>query len=176
MSTTTEASLEDMKAGFPSAPKPIKGILNCQSLIELLFHLCCCAQTHRSPVSTTMNLLFCASPKEVYGFFTADAYLTNFAPFPPVVNEVPDYTQCTDDNNRAAVRPKHSLDKKMRANIVTMNAALTNVFLDALLLQVCAAFQQRHLHKLNIVFVDMFSWFVNHYGKAMAKDCKAKWQ
>jgi hypothetical protein len=64
----------------------------------------------------------------------------------------------------------------MRADIVTIYAALTDVFLDAISLQVRAAFQQRHLCKPNIVFVNMFTWFVNHYGKMMAKDCKAKWQ
>jgi hypothetical protein len=176
MSTTAETSLADMKAGFPSVLEPIKGIPNLQSLIELLFCLCCCAQTHRSPASTTMNLLVCAYPKEVYGFFTADAYPTNFAPFPPVVNKVPDYTQCTDDNNRATVRAKHALDKKTRANTVMMNAALTNIFLDALLLQVYTAFQQRHLRKPNIVFVDMFLQFVDHDGKTTAKDCKANQQ
>jgi hypothetical protein len=107
-----EISFADMKAGFPSAPNPIQEIPNHQSLIELLFHLCRCAQTHRSPPSTTMNLLFCTNPKKVYGLFMADAYPTNFAPFPPVADEVPDYTQCTDDNNRTTVCTKHALDIK----------------------------------------------------------------
>ncbi len=53
-----------------------------------------------------------------------------------------------------------------------MIATLTNVCLDALLLQVRAAFQQWHLCKPNIVFLDMFLWFVDHYGKTKAKDCK----
>jgi hypothetical protein len=97
MSTTTETSHADM---------------NLQSLIDLLFHLCCCAQMHCSPASTTMNLLFCTCPKEVYGFFMTNAYPTNFAPFPPVVDKVPDYMQCTDDNDRVTVRAKHALDKK----------------------------------------------------------------
>jgi hypothetical protein len=176
MSTMTETSLADMKAGFPSAPKPIQGILNLQYLIELLFLLCRCAQTHRSPASTTMNLLFCACPKKVYRLFPANAYLTNFAPFPPVVDEVPDYTQCTDDNDRAAVHSKHALNKKMRANIVTMNATLTNGFHDALLLQLHTAFQQQHLREPNIIFANMFSWFLDHYGKTTAKDCKANQQ
>ncbi len=112
---------------------------------------------HLSPASTSMNLLFCACPKEVYGFFTAKAYPANFAPFPPVVNEMPEYMQCTDDNNLETVHAKHALDKKVRADIVTMNAALTNIFLDALSSQVGAIFQQRHLCKPNIVFADMFS-------------------
>jgi hypothetical protein len=162
MSTTAETSLADMKAGFPSTPKPIQVIPNLQSLIKLLFHLCCCAQTHRSPASEAMNLLFCACPRNIHGFFTADLYPTNFASFLPVVDEVPDYTGCVDENKRASKHAKHALDKKTRADIVTMNAALTDVFLDALSLQVCASFQQHRLCEPKIVFIDMCEWFIRH--------------
>ncbi len=41
----------------------------------------------------------------------ANAYPTNLAPFPPVVDEMPDYTQCTDNNDHATVQAKHALDK-----------------------------------------------------------------
>jgi hypothetical protein len=156
----TETFLADIKAGFPSAPETIQGIPNLQSLIKLLFHLCCCAQTHCSPASEAMNLLFYACPRNVYGFYTADPYPTNFAPLTPVFDEVPDYTGCV----------KHALNKKTRADIFTMNAALTDVFLDALSLQVQASFLQHCLCEPNIVFVDMFEWFVGHYGKTTAKD------
>jgi hypothetical protein len=131
---------------------------------------------HRLPASEAMNLLFCACPRNVYGFFTADPYPTNFAPFLLVVNEVPDYTGCVDENKCALKRAKYALDKKMRADIVTMNAALIDVFLDALSLQVCASFHQHRLRKLNIVFVDIFEWFVRHYGKKTAEDCDANRQ
>jgi hypothetical protein len=131
---------------------------------------------HHLPASEVMNLLFFACPRNVYGFFTADPYPTNFAPFPPVVDEVPDYTRCVDENEHALKRAKHALDKKTRADIVTMNAALTNVFLDVLSLQVCASFQQRHLHELSIVFVNMCEWFLRHYGKKTAKDPDANRQ
>jgi hypothetical protein len=134
-----ETSLADMKAGFPSAPEPIQGIPNLQSLIKLLFHFCCCAQMHHLPASEAMNLLFCAYPRNVHGFFTADPYPTNFSPFPTVVDKVPDYTGCVDENECASKHAKHALDKKTRADIITMNAALTDVFLDALSLQVRAS-------------------------------------
>ncbi len=90
MSTAMETSLADMKAGFPFAPEPIQGIPTLESLIELLFHMCRCAQTHRSPASDTTNLLFRACPCPIYGFFTADAYPDAFAPIPPPVDKVPD--------------------------------------------------------------------------------------
>ena len=85
MSTLTEIFLADMKGGFPPVPKLIQGIPNLTSLIDLLFHLCQCAQTHRSPASAKMNLLFCAAPRDVYTFLTTEAYPDAFAPFPPVV-------------------------------------------------------------------------------------------
>jgi hypothetical protein len=70
----TETTLSDMKAGFPPLPEPIQGIPTLQSLIELLFHLCCCAQTQRLPTSVRMNLLFCAAPLNVNAFLTMEAY------------------------------------------------------------------------------------------------------
>jgi hypothetical protein len=57
-----------------------------------------------------------------------------------------------------------------------MNAALPDVFLDALSLQVHASFQQHCLCEPNIVFVNMFEWFVGHYGKTTAKDRDANRQ
>jgi hypothetical protein len=57
-----------------------------------------------------------------------------------------------------------------------MNAALTDVFLDALSLQVRTSFQQHCLCKPNIVFVNMFEWFVGHYGKTTSKDRDANRQ
>jgi hypothetical protein len=87
-----------------------------------------------------------------------------------VIDKVPDYTGCVDDNDRTLKRAKHALDKKTRTDIVTMNAALTNVFLDTLSSQENASFKQRCLRKLNIIFVNMFEWFVVHHGKTMAKD------
>jgi hypothetical protein len=166
----TGTSLADMKA-FPSAPEPIQGIPNLQ-----LFHLCYCAQMHRSPASEAMNLLFCACPRNVYSFLTADPYPTNFAPFPPVIDKVPDYMGSVDDKDHSSKCTKHALNKKTRADIITMNAALTNVFLDALSSQVHALFQQRRLPELNILFVDIFEWFVGHCSKTMAKDRNANRQ
>ncbi len=57
MSALTETSLTDMKAAFPPAPDLIQGIPTLQSLIELLFLMCCYAQMHRSPASKKINLL-----------------------------------------------------------------------------------------------------------------------
>jgi hypothetical protein len=132
MSTLTETLLVDMEAEFSPAPKPIQRIPTFQSLINLLFHLCSCTQMHQSPASTIMNLLFYAAPKDIYAFLTTEAYPMAFAPFPPLIPDVPDFSECTDENERATVRTKHALNKKMRANIITMNIALTDIFLDCI--------------------------------------------
>jgi hypothetical protein len=123
-----------------------------------------------------MNLLFCACPRPIYGFFMADAYPDAFAPIPPAVDEVPDYTNCSDENDRATTCAKPALNRKTRADIITMNAALTDIFLDAISVGVYAAFQQRHLREPNIVFVDMFEWFAQHYSTTTLEDCDAKRQ
>ncbi len=96
MSTMMKTSLADMKAGFPLALEPIQGTPTLQSLIELLFHICCCTQMQRSPAPASMNLLFCAAPPDVYAFLNAEAYPAAFAPFPPIVPDVPKYTACTN--------------------------------------------------------------------------------
>jgi hypothetical protein len=131
---------------------------------------------HSLPACEVMNLPFCACPRNVYSFFRADLYPTNFAPIPPVVDKVPDYTGCVDEIERALKRAKHVLNKKTRADIVTMNAALTDVFLGALSLQVRTSFQQHCLRGPNTVFVNMFEWFIEHYDKMTAKDRNANRQ
>ncbi len=123
-----------------------------------------------------MNLLFCVAPPDVYAFLTAEAYPAAFVPFLPIMPDMPDYIACTNNNKRATVKAMHAIDKKTRADIVTINTALADVFLEALSLQVSASFLQRCLCKPNIVFINMFMWFVDHYGKTMAEDCKANCQ
>ena len=112
-----------------------------------------------------MNLLFCAAPCNVHAFLSSEAYPDAFAPFPPEVPDVPDFIPCIDDNNRTMLGATHARNKKTRADIVTMNTALANVFLEAMSSQVRASFQQRRLREPNIVFVDLFLWFVEQYGK-----------
>ncbi len=117
-----------------------------------------------------MNLLFCTAPKDVYTFLTKEAYLTTFATFPLLIPDIPDFSECMNENDCTTVRAKHTLDKKMRVDIIMMNITLTIVFLHCLSSQVRASFQQKHLCKPNIVFVKMFIWFVNHHGKTTSED------
>ncbi len=82
MSVLTEISLISMKTTFPTAPEPVQGIPTHQSLIELMLHMCQCAQTHKTPASKDMNMLFCAAAPDLYAFFTKEAYPKEFFLFP----------------------------------------------------------------------------------------------
>jgi hypothetical protein len=156
MSALTETSLTSMKAAFPTAPDPVQGIPTLQSLIELMLHMCQCTQTHETPASKDMNMLFCTAAPDLYNFFTKKAYPTTFFPFPKEVEEVPDFNNCTDDNQRETLKLTHALAKKTRADIVTMNAALSNVFLVNLSKSIHDGYDPICMGLPNTVFLHMF--------------------
>ena len=53
-----------------------------------------------------------------------------------------------------------------------MNATLSNVFLAILPKTICKTYKPIHMKQLNTVFLHMFDWFINKYGKMTTKDCK----
>ncbi len=95
-------------------------------------------------------MLFCAASPGLYSFFTNNAYPTDYFPFPDEDDSVPDET----------LKANNARDQKTRADIVTMNAALSDVFLANLPKQP------------NTVFLHMFDWFITKYGKSTTKDCE----
>jgi hypothetical protein len=137
MATLMETSLTSMKAAFPTTPEPIRGIPTLASLINLMLHMCCCAQTHKTPASTRMNMLFCAASPGLYSFFTTDTYPASYFLFPTEVDAVPDFSGCTTNNEHETLKSTHALARKTRADIVTMNAALSDVFLAQLPKSIC---------------------------------------
>jgi hypothetical protein len=170
MSALTETSLTSMKTAFPTAPEPVQGIPTLQSLIELMLHMCRCAQTHETPASKDMNMLFCAAAPDLYAFFTKEAYPTSFFPFPMEVEEVPDFQSCTDDNQRETLKLTHALAKKTRADIVTMNSALTDVFLANLPKSIRDGYDPIRMGLPNTIFLHMFDWFIKKYGVTTAEE------
>jgi hypothetical protein len=159
-----------MKTAFPTAPKPVQGIPTLQSLIELMLHMCWCAQTHKTPASKDMNMLFCAAAPDVYAFFTKEAYPKEFFPFPKAVEEVPDFTNCTDDNQHETLKLTHALARKTRADIITMNTALSDVFLANLPKSICDGYNPIRMGSPNTVFLHMFQWFIKKYGVTTAEE------
>ena len=129
MSTLSETSLTSMKAAFPAAPDPIQGIPTLASLIDLVLHICHCLQTQKTPASTKMNMLFCVALPGLYSFFTNKTYPLDYFPFPDKVDSIPDFSACNSDNDLETLKATNARNQKTRADIVTMNAALSNVFL-----------------------------------------------
>jgi hypothetical protein len=170
MSALSETSLSSMKSAFPAAPDPIQGIPILVSLMDLMLHICHCSQTQKTPVSATMNMLFCAASPDLYSFFAIDAYPTDYVPFPDEVDSVPDFSACNSDNGRETLTASNARDPKTRADIVTMNAALSVVFLANLTKAIRERYQPIRMKQPNTVFLHMFNWLITKYGKTMTKD------
>jgi hypothetical protein len=117
-----------------------------------------------------MNMLFCAAVPDLYAFFTKEAYPKEFFPFPKEVEEVPDFKNCTDDNQRETLMPMHALSKKTRADIITMNAALLDVFLANLPKSIRDGYNPIRMGLPNTVFLHMFDWFIKKYGVTTAEE------
>ncbi len=176
MSGLTETSLTSMKLAFPLAPDPIQGIPMLGPLIDLMLHICRCSQTHKTPASATMNMLFCAASPGLYSFFTNKPYPTDFFPFPTRVATIPDFAACTSDNERKSLKATHTHDRNTRADIVTMNSVLANVFLANLPKAIRETYEPIRMKDPNTVFLYMFDWFIERYGKTTSKDRKANQQ
>ena len=160
MSRLTETSLTSMKLAFPSAPDPIKGIPMLASLIDLMLHICRCSQTHKTPASAIMNMLLCATSPGLYLFFTNKTYPTNYFPFPIKVDAILDLTACTSDNERESLNATHAGNQKTKADIVTMNSALADVFLANLPKAIRETYEPIKMKDPNTVFLYMSDWFI----------------
>ncbi len=110
MSALMETSLTGMKAAFPTAPTPIHGIPTLPSLINLMMHMCHCSQTQKTPASATMNMLFLAASPDLYSYFTNKTYPSSYFPFPKEVDDVPDFSTCTSDNECESLKATHARD------------------------------------------------------------------
>jgi hypothetical protein len=165
-----------MKLAFPPAPDPIQRIPTLASLINLMLHICRCLQTHKTPASATMNMLFCAASPGLYSFFTNETYPTDYFPFPTEVDTIPDYASCTSDNKRESLKATHARDQKTRADTVTMNLALADVFLANLPKVIRETYKLIRMKNPNTVFLYMFDWFIERYGKTTSEDREANRQ
>jgi hypothetical protein len=123
-----------------------------------------------------MNMLFCAASPSLYSFFTTEAYPSTFLPFPAEVDAVPDFSTCNSYNERETLKATNARDRKTRADIVTMNAALSNVFLANLPKAICQTYEPICMKQPNTVFLHMFNWFIEKYGKTTTEDREDNWQ
>ena len=170
------ASVADMKAGFPPPPPPVVGQPTLLSLVTLITYIAQCAQTHRSPISPSMNLLYTAVNAKMYANFTDEDYPNGNYPFPPEVPDVPNYALCFTENDRARVKTEHALAQKTRADVINMNAALCDTFLSLIPEVFRAAYDHRRLNNPNSVFNEMFEFFVTKFGASTPDDREANRQ
>ncbi len=126
----TETSSATMCTGFPTPPKPTLGAPNLFILNDLRQYICKCTQMHRSTISKKINLLYVAVNPSLYTHYSAGkAYPQDMYPLPDNIDEVPNFTACTNDNKHAAAKKLHAVLLKMHNNIVNMNATLINTLL-----------------------------------------------
>ena len=85
---------------------------------------------HKSTISKKLNLLYVAVDPSLYTHYSAGkAYPHEMYPFPDNVNEVPDFTACTNNNELVAAKITHTILLKTQNNIVNMKAALIDILL-----------------------------------------------
>ena len=83
-SSYMETPAATMRLAFPTPPKLSLGTPNLFVLNNLLQYLSKCAQTHKSPISKKMNLLYVAINPTLYGhYFGGKAYPDAVYPFSP---------------------------------------------------------------------------------------------
>ncbi len=163
-----------MRLPFPTPPKSSLVSPKLFFLDNLLQYLCKCAQTHKSPISKKMNLLYIAIDPLLYGHYSGGkAYPNADYPFPTKVADVPKYSGFTDTNNCAKVKVAHGMALKWRNNIINMNSALINAFLDLVPVAFKQSYKQIQMENPNSDFCKMFAWFVAKYGCTSADDHEA---
>ena len=74
------------------------------------------------------------------------------------------------DNERETLKATNARNRKTRADIVTMNAALSDFFLTNLPKAICETYEPICMKQPNTVFLDMFDWFITKYGKTTTED------
>jgi hypothetical protein len=138
--------------------------------------MCHCLQTQKTPALATMNILFLAASPDLYLYFPNKTYPSCYFPFPKEVDDIPDFSTFTSNNERECLKATHACDQKTQADTVTMNAALSNVFLANLPKAICETYKPIRMKQPNTVFLHMFDWFITKYGRTTTKERKENWQ
>ncbi len=114
-------------------------------------------------------MLFWAAVPDLYAFFMKEAYPTTFFPFPKEVEEVLDFNNCTNDNQCETLKSTHALAKKTRADIITMSAALLDVFLANLPKLIRDGYNPICMGSPNTVVLHKFDWFIKNMASRRPK-------
>ena len=125
-----------------------------------------------------MNMLFCAASPGLCSFFMNEAYPTNYFLFlaEAEVDSIPDLSACNSDNERKTLKATNARNQKTRADIITMNAALSDVILANLSKAIRETYEPICMKQPNTAFLHMFDWFITKYGKTTTEDREENWQ
>ena len=133
-SSYAEILAVSMRFAFPTPPEPSLGTPILFFLNNILQYLCKCVQTHKSPISKKMNLLYIAIDPTLYGHYSGSkAYPNADYTFPLEVADVPNYSGCTNTNDCTNVKVTYGMALKQRNNIINMNSALIDAFLNLIM-------------------------------------------
>jgi hypothetical protein len=123
-----------------------------------------------------MNLLYVVVDPNLYLHYSAgEAYPVGSYPFPADVDEVPDFSACTTDKDRAGAKIMHAILLKMRNDVINMNAALIDTLLGLIPSAFKILYEQERMMNPNAVFRQCFNWLVAKYGRTSAKDHETNW-
>ncbi len=154
-----------MRVGFPTPPEQTLGAPNLFILNDLPQYICKCTQSHKSTIAKKMNLLYVTVNPGLYTHYSAgEAYPAHDYPFPDDINEVPDFSACNNDNDRAAAKITHAILLKTCNNIINMNATLIDTLLGLIPTAFKLLYEQERMMDPNAVFRQCFDWFVTKYG------------
>jgi hypothetical protein len=161
-SAYAETPTATTRLAFPTPPESSLGTPNHFVLNNLLQYLCNkCAQTHKSPISKKMTLLYVAINPTLYGHYSGGkAYPNADYPFPTKVADIPNYSGCTDTNDLANVKVTHCMVLKQQNDIINMNSTLIDAFLNLVLVAFKQSYEQIRMENPSLVFCKMFAWFV----------------
>jgi hypothetical protein len=176
MSSTSYAEIPaaTMQAAFPAPPEATLGTPTLFVLNDLLQYMCKCVQMHKSTISKKMNLLYVTVNPDLYKHYACnEAYPVDCYPFPANVPDMPDYAGTIDLNDHATRKCTHGMALKKRNDIINMNVALINAFLDLIPVAFKQAYEQKRMEDPNAISRKMFDWFVFKYGRTLAEDRKA---
>jgi hypothetical protein len=121
-----------------------------------------------------MNMLFLAASPDLYSYFTNKTYPSSYFPFPKEVDDIPDFSACTSNNECESLKATHARIQKTQADIVTMNAALSNVFLANLPKGIRETYNPIHMkHSKHCLSTHVQ---LVHHKCTTTKDCKENWQ
>jgi hypothetical protein len=123
-----------------------------------------------------MNLLYNAVDLSLYTHYFADkVYPHEVYPFPDNVDEVLNFTACTNKNKYATAKILPMILLKMQNDVVNMNAALIDTLLSLIPMAFRLLYEQEWMMNPNAVIQQCFDWFAIKYGHTSVKHPETIW-